>query len=289
MPSHLETVGSLSPRELSSADILANVHALAPEIQSRGDEIAAFATKDLFVPETHTLASDPTPTRSAPLYGQGHWQRLFLLQHKLPHVGQKVGAVHVSVGVDGDPFRQARPAGVGIGAWIRNQILDGSIACAADAYPAASSWIESVTSLRKRQLADVRTTVARFGISDIHSVGLPVDVDSARSAELEPLGDERSVLVENLDAVVLTIANEEPAARIERQRVRDVEFPGAHPFLAPRLDELSGFVELHDSGVAARRAAAGVSVGDEDVAVRRDCDLGWRVELIVAGTGDALL
>ena len=29
-----------SPRELSSVDILANVRALAPEIQSRGDEIA---------------------------------------------------------------------------------------------------------------------------------------------------------------------------------------------------------------------------------------------------------
>src|SRR5207342_1965264 len=30
-----------SPRELSAVDILANVRALAPEIQSRGDEIAA--------------------------------------------------------------------------------------------------------------------------------------------------------------------------------------------------------------------------------------------------------
>jgi indole-3-acetate monooxygenase len=27
-----------------------------------------YATKDLFVPDAHTLASDPTPTRSAPLY-----------------------------------------------------------------------------------------------------------------------------------------------------------------------------------------------------------------------------
>src|SRR5258706_7833202 len=40
MSSLLETVDPLSPRELSSADILANVRALAPEIQSRGDEIA---------------------------------------------------------------------------------------------------------------------------------------------------------------------------------------------------------------------------------------------------------
>ena len=136
--------------------------------------------------------------------------------------------------------------------------------------PRPSSRIESVTGLRKRQLADVRTAVARFGIGDIQRVGLPVDVDAARAAELEPLGDELAVLVEDLNAVVLAIADEQPAARIERQRVRDVEFAGAHPFLAPRLDELAGLVELHDSGVADRRAAAGVSVGDEDVAVRRD-------------------
>jgi alkylation response protein AidB-like acyl-CoA dehydrogenase len=41
MPSLFETLHPPSPRELSSADILANVRALAPEIQSRGDEIAA--------------------------------------------------------------------------------------------------------------------------------------------------------------------------------------------------------------------------------------------------------
>jgi alkylation response protein AidB-like acyl-CoA dehydrogenase len=41
MPSHLETGDPPSPRELSSADILANMRALAPEIQSRGDEISA--------------------------------------------------------------------------------------------------------------------------------------------------------------------------------------------------------------------------------------------------------
>src|SRR5258708_3613924 len=182
--------------------------------------------------------------------GQRYSQRLFLLPQKLPHVVEEVGAVDVSLGIDRDPFSQARRAGIGIGAWIWNQILDRPIARAADAYPAASSGIQSITGLRKRQLADVRAAVARFGISDIQGIGLPVDVDSARSAELEPLGDELSVLVENLNAVVLTIADEEPTARIERQRVRDVEFSGAHPFLAPGLDELSGPVELHDSSVA---------------------------------------
>ena len=41
MASLLETVDPPSPGDLTSADILANVRALAPEIQSRGDEIAA--------------------------------------------------------------------------------------------------------------------------------------------------------------------------------------------------------------------------------------------------------
>ena len=64
--------------------------------------------------------------------------------------------------------------------------------------------------------------------------------------------------------------------------MRTMRRVGAHPFLAPGLDELPGLVELHDSSVADGCAAARVSVGDEDVAVWRDGDFGWRIELIAA-------
>src|SRR6266853_1881619 len=49
----------------------------------------------------------------------------------------------------------------------------------------------------------------RFGIGDIDDVVL-VDEYAARPAELMPLGDVVAVLVEDLDAVVVAVADEEP-------------------------------------------------------------------------------
>src|SRR5262249_21396936 len=58
----------------------------------------------------------------------------------------------------------------------------------------------------------------RLGIGDIDDVVL-VDEDAARPAELVPLVDEVPLLVENLDAVVAAVAEEEAPARIHRQRM----------------------------------------------------------------------
>ena len=58
--------------------------------------------------------------------------------------------------------------------------------------------------------------------------------------------------------------------------------PGAVPLLAPGLDELAVLGELHDP----RIGVAAVSVGDEDVAIGRDQDVGGCVEdrgCVVAG------
>src|SRR3954452_1656114 len=57
----------------------------------------------------------------------------------------------------------------------------------------------------------------RFGfrIGDINDV-VPVDIDSARAAELRPLVDELAVLVEKLDAIVLAVTDEQPPQRIHR-------------------------------------------------------------------------
>src|SRR5882762_780724 len=110
-----------------------------------------------------------------------------------------------------------------------------AVARAADANAAADAGVVSVAGLRQRELACVRAAIARLGISDVQRVGPLVDVYPARPAELEPLRDEFAVCVEHLDAVILTIADEESAARVERERVNDVELAGAHAFPAPRL------------------------------------------------------
>ena len=62
----------------------------------------------------------------------------------------------------------------------------------------------------------------RFGVGHVDHVVL-VDEDAARPAELRPLVDELAVLIEDLDPVVVAIADEQPAARIDRERVRLIE------------------------------------------------------------------
>src|SRR3954453_3474233 len=121
----------------------------------------------------------------------------------------------------------------------------------------------------------------RFRIGDIDHV-LLVDEDTAWAAELEPLVDVVSVLVENLDAVVLTIANEEASARIHRQRVRDIEFARARAFLPPGLDELAVLGEFYDP----RIGVAPVAVGDKNVAIGRDQNCRRRIEFVRAVAGD---
>ena len=62
-----------------------------------------------------------------------------------------------------------------------------------------------------------------------------VDVDAARPAELRPLLDELAVLIEDLDAVVAAVADEQAAPRIHRERVRLIELarPGARACPTP--------------------------------------------------------
>src|SRR3989442_1354268 len=62
----------------------------------------------------------------------------------------------------------------------------------------------------------------RFRIRDIDHVVL-VDKDAARAAELRPLGDELAILIENLDAVIRAVSEEQPALRIHGDRMRTVD------------------------------------------------------------------
>ncbi len=77
--------------------------------------------------------------------------------------------------------------------------------------------------------------------------------------------DEIAVLVEDLDAVVVAVADVEPALGVEGERVRLVEFAGTGAELAPRLDQFAVLGEFEDAVVA-----CAVALGDEDVAVLGD-------------------
>src|SRR5262245_4335033 len=58
----------------------------------------------------------------------------------------------------------------------------------------------------------------RFGVGDVDRVVLG-DEYAARPAELPPLVEKAAVLIEDLDAVVLAIGDEQPAARVDRDAV----------------------------------------------------------------------
>src|ERR1700756_1033758 len=97
---------------------------------------------------------------------------------------------------------------------------------------------------------------------------------AARPAELRPLVDELSVLVEDLDAVVVAVAHEQAPARIHGERMRRIELARRRALLAPGLDELAVLGEFDDTGVG----VAAMSIADENVAIGRDQDGGRRVE-----------
>ena len=115
----------------------------------------------------------------------------------------------------------------------------------------------------------------RFGVGDVDRV-VARNRDPARPAELTPLVDEPAVLVENLDPVVLAIADQQPAARVDRDRVRLAEFAGPCAFAAPLLDESPVLRELHHAIVP----AVAVTVGHENVAARRNDNVGGLIEEI---------
>src|SRR5439155_23663455 len=107
------------------------------------------------------------------------------------------------------------------------------------------------------------------------------DVDAARPAELMPDVEQLAVLIEDLNAVVLAIADEQPPARVHRDRVRLADLSRARALRAPLLQILSGAIELHDTVVP----AVAVAVGDEDGAVGRNENVGGLIEKIRAAAG----
>src|SRR5262249_11165607 len=138
-----------------------------------------------------------------------------------------VAGVDVAGIVDADAFQ--RTEGLG----FLDEARDLAVLGAAEADALLEARIELVTGL---------------GVGDVDLVFL-VDPDSARAAELLPLGEELAVLVEDLDAAISAVGDEQASGGIHGETMRHVEFARALAFLAPRLDELAILGELDDAGV----------------------------------------
>src|ERR1700726_4934234 len=93
-----------------------------------------------------------------------------------------------------------------------------------------------------------------------------IDINTARSAELRPYRQYVAILIEDLDAVIPAIADEQAALGIHRERMWRLELARRAAVHAPLLDELAVWIQFDDASIAFARF---VTVGDEDIAVRR--------------------
>src|SRR5215831_15360766 len=199
-----------------------------------------------------TLGEDgPANTRSVSL-------RQFL-RKLLEPLGARIAGIDVAVAVHADTFE-----GAGVFGFL-DEPGDLAVLGVAD----ADALLEARVGL-----------AGRLGVGDVDLVVL-VDPDAARPTELLPLGDEVAVLIEDLEAVVGAVGDEQASGGVECEAVRGVEFARSLAFLAPRLDEFAVAGELDDAGVG----LIAVSVGDEDIAVGRHNHVGGRVEMggVLAG------
>src|SRR5260370_11923924 len=165
------------------------------------------------------------------------------------------GAVHahrdVAVVIDGSGLAPLSGAsGLAFRERGRNEGGHRSVPGAADREPAPEAAIDSPS---------------RFGIRAIKNVVL-VDEEAARAPKLLPLSDELAALIEDFDAVVAAVGDEQAAGRIHRQRVRHGKLPHAASAPAPCVDGLASFGELHDP----RIGGTAVAVADEDIAIGGD-------------------
>src|SRR5438046_5197691 len=85
-------------------------------------------------------------------------------------------------------------------------------------------------------------------VGDVECV-IRVDKHAARPAELFPLFEEFSILIEDLDPIVAAVTNKQPAARIHTKVVRRIEVTSRVPLLPPVLDEFAILRNLPDPGV----------------------------------------
>src|SRR5262249_32803949 len=106
-------------------------------------------------------------------------------------------------------------------------------------------------------------------------------VEAPRHHNVAPDVEQLARLVEDLHAHVISVGDVEPALAVHADRVRDGELPRFAAQLAPLLDELARFVEMHDAGIA-------VAVRDEYVSGAGDRHVGRLVEVRLVAPGHPL-
>src|SRR6266481_7512580 len=205
-----------------------------------------------------------------------------VLRERAARLGYRVrpfGGVDVAVGVDGH-------------ALARRALIHPVVAFERPDEPGDAVLVDRADP---DAVTPVRVVVgARLGVDHVDRVA--PDEEATGTAEHIARLKVRSVLIEDLDAVVAAIGHPQAASPVERQRVRRAELAVTHADSTPRLDELPVGRELAD----ARRGAAldalcdrvrgdhalcFVSIGHIDAAVWADDDVVRLVELTVGVAG----
>src|SRR5690606_14170029 len=180
-----------------------------------------------------------------------------------------LGAVDVPGGIHGNAFCRAGPGIILVRLGIRNERVHKSVDGAADPDAAFPSLIPARVG---------------FGIGRVEDV-VGVDEEPAGTAELRPGCKMLAFLVEDLDAAVATIANEQSPRGIHCEGMRIDKLTVGLSCRSPFFYVGSVGREFDDAVVA----ALVVTVGYENVTVRRNKHCGGSVERILAVACDSLL
>src|SRR5215470_10272854 len=205
-----------------------------------------------------------------------------VLRERAARLGYRIrpfGGVDVAVGVDGHALARRALIHPVVAFERRDERGDAVFVDRADP--------DAVTPVR----VVVR---ARLGVDHVHRVA--PDEEATGTAEHVARLKVRSVLIEDLDAVVAAIGHPQAPSPVERQRVRRAELAVTHADSTPRLDELPVGRELANArrgaaldalgdGVRGDHALCFVSISHVDAAVGADDDVVRLVELTVGVAG----
>ena len=108
-------------------------------------------------------------------------------------------------------------------------------------------------------------------LGDVDDFAIGVEVDGVGLEKASALFEEVAVGVEELDAVVGAVADPDAVVLVQADAVGECELAGAFSPVAPGEDVLAGGGVFVDAGVV-------VAVGDEEVAVGGDGEIGGQAE-----------
>src|SRR5467141_4090453 len=200
----------------------------------------------------------------------GEWSPPRLLPNVFHHrFPDNFRPVNVAAGIRANAFGRTGIRMVGIWFRVRNKCRHRAVFGAPDANAPLKTWVPCAI---------------RFVIGHVNDVIL-ADKNPAGLAELLPLIEKFSILIEDLDPVVSAVGNEQTSFGIESQGVGRLELPGSLSLLPPRFDELPISRKLHDPRV---RIAA-MPIADEDVAIRGNGHGGRPIKSVWSIAGDSRL